>query len=174
MVQQLQDLKYFVYDTAVGDVTLVATNRSLKALLLGAKDPLGCRNEENVTLLDAIVELNQYFFGIRQQFTIPLEPIGNAQELLVFKEVEKIPYGHTSTYKQVGDAIGKDEAFVEETLLKNHLPLFIPCHRVLKSENDHGNYVFGPLLKDKLLSMEKEKNRNKKMFRPGHYLNPKA
>lgn len=173
MGQAILALRYAVYDTAAGDVTLIAAKKSLRALLFGARDPSGAANEENTVLYDAIVQLNQFFFGQRRSFDVPLAPFGGEKEQRVYAEVQKIPYGETRTYKEIAKSAGlKDGKEVEKILALNPLPFFIPCHRVIKDEKDLGSYVGGDHLKEKLIQMEQSKTR--KMYRPGHYLDPRT
>jgi O-6-methylguanine DNA methyltransferase len=69
-----------------------------------------------------------------------------------------IPAGETRTYQQLAQAIGHPGAFraVGSALRKNPYPFLIPCHRVIRSDGRPGNYVYGKMLKKKLLAAEKE------------------
>lgn len=165
-------LRYAVYDTAIGDVTLVAGKRSLKGLFIGSFDPKECLNEENTVLYDAIVEINQFFFGQRNDFSVPLD-FGTVEERArVFEIVKRIPFGETRTYGEVAKEAGleKQVDLVVDILSKNPLPLFVPCHRVVISETEVGPYVGGETIKAHLLKMEQSSERRR--FRPGHYLHP--
>ncbi|MCM8796263.1 MAG: MGMT family protein [Candidatus Omnitrophica bacterium] len=76
----------------------------------------------------------------------------------VYKAVLKIPIGEVRTYKWVAKEAGKADAYrAVGTILKNNpLPLIIPCHRVVKSNSDVGDYIFGKMRKKRLLGLEKE------------------
>ena len=76
----------------------------------------------------------------------------------VYQIVLSIPLGKTRTYKWVAQKAGKPGACraVGQVLKRNPYPLLIPCHRVIKTGNKPGGYVFGANKKSLLLDMEKE------------------
>lgn len=78
-------------------------------------------------------------------------------QLRVLKETLKIPLGEVRTYKWLAKKIGRPNAIraVGSALRKNPYPLFIPCHRVIKSNGDIGEYSKGKPLKRSLLEFEK-------------------
>ena len=55
-------------------------------------------------------QLSQYFSGQRKQFDIPLRPRGTAFQLLVWNELQQVPYGQTASYGQIARRIGKPKA----------------------------------------------------------------
>ena len=60
----------------------------------------------------------------------------------VWKEISKIPFGETRTYKDLAIAIGKPNSSraVANACGKNPYPVIIPCHRVIKSDGKLGGY----------------------------------
>ena len=76
----------------------------------------------------------------------------------VWKEISKIPFGETRTYKDLAIAIGKPNSSraVANACGKNPYPVIIPCHRVIRSDGKLGGYsgVGGIKRKQKLLDME--------------------
>ena len=79
-------------------------------------------------------------------------------EKLVFKEIDKIPYGKTKSYKEIAIAIGKPKSFraVANACGKNLIPIIRPCHRVISSDGSIGGYSAsgGTRLKSILLKIE--------------------
>ena len=79
-------------------------------------------------------------------------------EKLVFKEIDKIPYGETKSYSEIAEAIGKPKSFraVANACGKNPIPIIRPCHRVICSDGRSGGYSSsgGTRLKSKLLKIE--------------------
>ncbi len=73
----------------------------------------------------------------------------------VLKVVQKIPKGKTLSYKQVAEKAGSPKAFraVGSVLKKNYLPE-VPCHRVIKSSGEVGEYNRGK--KNKINILRKE------------------
>ncbi len=88
----------------------------------------------------------------------------NTQNLTQFQkkvliETFKISKGETRTYKQIAQAVGIPNAYraVGTALKKNPLAPIVPCHRVIKSNGQLGNYSApgGTKRKRELLEQEK-------------------
>ena len=83
---------------------------------------------------------------------------GTEFQIKVWKEISKIPYGKTRTYKQIAEAIGHPKSYraVANSCGKNPYPETIPCHRVVKSDGTIGGYspTGGVDKKSQLLRME--------------------
>lgn len=73
----------------------------------------------------------------------------------VLSVVGKIPKGKTLTYKEVAKRAGQPKAYraVGNILNKNFDPQ-IPCHRVIRSDNQPGGYNRGSKVKIKKLKQE--------------------
>jgi O-6-methylguanine DNA methyltransferase len=84
----------------------------------------------------------------------------------VWKEIDKIPYGKTVTYKEIAKKIGKPNASraVANACGKNPTPITRPCHRVICSNGEIGGYSApgGAKMKIKLLNQEGVKTFQKK------------
>ena len=76
----------------------------------------------------------------------------------VYKVVLSIPLGEVRTYKWVAQKAGNIRAFraVGTILKKNPFPVIIPCHRVIKSNNISGGYIFGKKKKKELIELERQ------------------
>ena len=76
----------------------------------------------------------------------------------VWKALEQIPYGETRTYKEIADAVGNPKASraVGMANHRNPIPIIIPCHRVIGSNNKLVGYGLGLDMKQYLLELEKE------------------
>jgi len=77
---------------------------------------------------------------------------------LVWKEIEKIPYGETRSYRDIAIRIGRPRSYraVANACGKNPLPIIRPCHRVICSNGEIGGYSIngGVTLKKALLKCE--------------------
>lgn len=73
----------------------------------------------------------------------------------IYNVVKKIPRGKVLTYKGIARLAGNPKAFraVGNILKKNYNPK-IPCHRVIRSDENIGGYNRGEELKIKLLKSE--------------------
>jgi methylated-DNA-[protein]-cysteine S-methyltransferase len=82
---------------------------------------------------DAIRQLNEYFAGLRSEFGLPLAPRGDEFQHRVWKLVQQVPYGHTTTYGDLAGRLAVDVTAqqVGAAIGRNPLCIFIPCHRVV-------------------------------------------
>ena len=99
-----------------------------------------------------------HFASKELQNGIKLAPKGTAFQQSVWKELLKIPYGQTRSYKELAIAIGKPKAAraVGMALNKNPIPLIIPCHRVIGSNGSLTGFALGLETKRWLLEMEQK------------------
>ena len=85
---------------------------------------------------------------------------GTEFQIKVWKEISKIPYGETRTYKDLAVAIGRPNSSraVANACGKNPYAPIIPCHRVVRSDGKLGGYSGdgGIATKKRLLEEEKK------------------
>lgn len=105
----------------------------------------------------ATIQLDEYFQGKRTTFSLPSKLTGTPFQLAVWKELQNIPYGQTTSYKEIAQKINKPKAYraVGMANNKNPLPIIIPCHRVIGSNGKLIGYAGGLNLKNYLLELEK-------------------
>lgn len=105
----------------------------------------------------ATIQLDEYFQGKRTTFSLPFKLTGTPFQLAVWKELQNIPYGQTTSYKEIAQKINKPKACraVGMANSKNPLPIIIPCHRVIGSNGKLIGYAGGLNLKNYLLELEK-------------------
>ncbi|MGC0772757.1 MAG: methylated-DNA--[protein]-cysteine S-methyltransferase [Candidatus Acidiferrum sp.] len=103
-----------------------------------------------------IRQLEEYFDGKRKEFELPLILEGTEFQLLVWRNLQKIPYGETVSYGQLARRIGRPEAARAVGLANgsNPIPIIIPCHRVIGSKGDLTGFGGGLPVKKKLLVLE--------------------
>lgn len=103
------------------------------------------------------IQLDEYFQGKRTTFSLPFKLTGTPFQLAVWKELQNIPYGQTTSYKEIAQKINKPKAYraVGMANNKNPLPIIIPCHRVIGSNGKLIGYAGGLKLKNYLLELEK-------------------
>ncbi|RKF19743.1 methylated-DNA--[protein]-cysteine S-methyltransferase [Alginatibacterium sediminis] len=101
-------------------------------------------------------QVEQYLLGQRQQFDLPLLLVGTSFQKLVWQQLLQIPYGKTTSYAQLADAIGESKAIraVGAANGANALAIIVPCHRVIASDGNLTGYAGGLALKKKLLKLE--------------------
>lgn len=84
----------------------------------------------------------------------PLEPRGSEFQKTVWKQLLKIPYGKTTTYKEIAQALDNCPRAVGGAVGRNPISIFIPCHRVLGSGGSLTGYAGGVEQKKFLLELE--------------------
>ncbi|MCR4562988.1 MAG: methylated-DNA--[protein]-cysteine S-methyltransferase [Bacilli bacterium] len=149
-------LRYVIYDTPAGDVTIVSDEKRIKAMIFGVVDPPGYINDENVILYDAIVEINQYFWKQRKVFDLPLAPECDDFSKKIYLYLLSIPFGETRTYQEVAEAVGEKDNVdkVGKIIDSNPIALFIPSHRVIFDKENLGDFVADPEIKKLMLTLE--------------------
>lgn len=164
----LVEVAYTSMDSPFGPVTLAATEAGLVRINLPAydRDDFIARLSREISpailesparLDDARRQLDAYFEGRLQKFTVPLDwrLIHGFQEK-VLRATYAVPYGHTLTYGEVAAEAGNPRAHraAGTALGRNPIPLIVPCHRITRSGGIPGNYGGGPEMKRALLRLE--------------------
>ena len=74
----------------------------------------------------------------------------------VLRKVSQVPAGQVRPYAWIATEIGNPGAHraVGSALAANPIPLLIPCHRIVRSDGQIGDYIFGTERKRKLLVNE--------------------
>jgi methylated-DNA-[protein]-cysteine S-methyltransferase len=156
--------------TALGELLLAATEHALvycgfqdvatvRARIRRAGLAEGPAGEGHRVLLErARTELDEYLAGTRRAFTVPLDlalatPFSRETVLALDGFV---PYGHTSTYKELAAALSRPGASraVGTALGANPLCVLLPCHRILASDGSLAGYAGGLEAKRHLLALE--------------------
>ncbi|MBI4352417.1 MAG: methylated-DNA--[protein]-cysteine S-methyltransferase [Candidatus Omnitrophica bacterium] len=88
---------------------------------------------------------------------------GTAFQKRVWQELLKIPFGRTVSYKTIAERIGRPRAVraVANAIGQNPLPILVPCHRVVRSDQTLGGYSRGLNHKRWLLEYERKTLYNK-------------
>lgn len=112
---------------------------------------------DHVVLDRAARELAEYFAGSRTTFGVPLDPRGSAFEHRVWRALQAIPFGQTSSYAAIAAALGNASASraIGRANGRNRIAILIPCHRVIRSDGELCGYGGGLWRKRWLLSHER-------------------
>jgi methylated-DNA-[protein]-cysteine S-methyltransferase len=108
-------------------------------------------------ILEAVRQLSEYFQRQRRKFDLPLDlSSGTHFNQSVWRELLKIPYGHTTSYSAIAKQLENPEAVRAVGLANRHNPIaiIIPCHRVIAKDGDLQGYFYGLDVKRKLLELE--------------------
>lgn len=167
------------FDTPLGPMISVADEEFLYLLEFADRRALEreierLRKKMNSRILPGKTKINQqiseemaqYFNGKLQEFTTPLFLSGTPFQQKVWRELTRIPYGETKSYKELAQAVGVPTGYraIGNANGANQLAIIIPCHRVVKSTGELGGYGGKPYRKEWLLNFEKgERNGKDKM-----------
>jgi methylated-DNA-[protein]-cysteine S-methyltransferase len=107
-------------------------------------------------LEDAVYQLQEYFEGSRDSFSLTLNPNGTNFQKRVWDALQDIPYGKTLSYLELSKILGDVKAIraVAAANGKNPLWIVIPCHRVIGSDGSLTGYAGGLHRKKWLLDHE--------------------
>jgi methylated-DNA-[protein]-cysteine S-methyltransferase len=112
---------------------------------------------ENIEKNETVIhQLNAYFDGKRESFNVPLHIVGTDFHKKVWKELKKITFGKTVSYKQIAERIGNPKSVraVGQANNRNPIPIIIPCHRIIGANGNLIGYGGGLDMKRKLLIHE--------------------
>lgn len=149
-----------IIDSPIGELTLVARDGVLSGLYfpghwhMPAPDVFGARTERGFE--PAEEQLAQYLAGDRPDFELETAVVGDDFQRRVWKLIDRIPYGRTTTYGEMAGELG-DPALAREVggaVGRNPLSIVIPCHRVVGKEGQLTGYAGGLERKRFLLELE--------------------
>ena len=100
-------------------------------------------------------EINNFLEGKITNFSFPILLLGTSFQKKVWKEIKKIKYGKTLSYLDIANKIKSSPRAVGRACSKNKYLFIIPCHRVICSNGNIGEYIMGKKIKNYLLRMEK-------------------
>ncbi len=142
------------YQSPVGLIELGATAEALTVLYF-VEAP---RQVTTFTPLveQAVQELDEYFSGKRSNFTVPLHFHGTDFQRRVWQELLNVPYGETSSYLTIANALGNPKAVraVGAANGQNPISIIAPCHRIIGSDGNLIGYGGGLWRKEWLLRHE--------------------
>lgn len=107
-------------------------------------------------LQEAVLQLQEYFEGKRQDFTFKLNPKGTDFQQKVWKELLNIPFGRTISYLDLSKKLGDVKVIRAAASAngKNPLWIVVPCHRVIGTDGSLTGYAGGLWRKKWLLEHE--------------------
>jgi methylated-DNA-[protein]-cysteine S-methyltransferase len=101
-------------------------------------------------------QLCSYFAGELRAFDVPLAPHGTEFQLAVWRELCRIPFGATASYREVAERIGRPTATraVGAANGANPIAIIVPCHRVIGADGSLTGFGGGLAAKRLLLDHE--------------------
>ncbi|NTW62804.1 MAG: methylated-DNA--[protein]-cysteine S-methyltransferase [Chlorobiaceae bacterium] len=151
-------MKLFCKKTEIGTIGIADSGGFISNLFF---DPCAVSQEieraETALVREAFHQLEAYLRGELKVFSLPLEPAGTPFMKHVWEVLATIPYATRASYGEIAGLTGHPHAMraVGSACGRNPVPLFIPCHRVVRSDGSQGGYRGGSALKARLLELEK-------------------
>ncbi len=155
------------YTSPLGGILLAADEIGLTGLWFDgqkyfARDlPAEHTEQQTPILTKAMRWLNIYFTGREPDFLPSLHPTGSVFRQSVWKILQEIPYGQTTTYgeiaRQLADRQGLPKMSAQAVggaVGHNEISIIIPCHRVVGTNGSLTGYAGGIDKKVKLLELE--------------------
>lgn len=101
-------------------------------------------------------QLDEYLSGKRKSFDLPLELEGTDFQKSVWKAVNEIPFGQTTTYMKLSQKLGNVAAIraVGAAIGANPVLVIVPCHRIIGTDGKLTGYAGGLERKQALLEIE--------------------
>ncbi|WP_017345883.1 methylated-DNA--[protein]-cysteine S-methyltransferase [Pantoea sp. A4] len=149
-------------ETPVGELTLVASDRGVVAILWEDDSPSRVKlsttqhDDHHPILCETERQLRAYFAGELQHFTLPMDARGTEFQQKVWHALTTIPFGETRSYGQIATQIGHPKAVraVGAANGRNPLSIIAPCHRVIGSNGKLTGFAGGLAVKAFLLALE--------------------
>lgn len=147
--------KITYYKTPIGTAKIIGNADGIQSISILEEDKNSSKNIPK-ELENCVHQLEEYFQGNRKKFTIKLNPSGTDFQQTVWKELQNIPFGKTTSYLEESKKIGNTKAIraVASANGKNPIWIVIPCHRVIGSDGSLTGYAGGIWRKKWLLNHE--------------------
>ncbi|WP_144760802.1 methylated-DNA--[protein]-cysteine S-methyltransferase [Curtobacterium sp. 9128] len=107
-----------------------------------------------ITSVDAV---DAFYAGeVDHVMQVPVRQVGTELFEAGWRELRQIPAGSTLTYTEFAARMGRPEAVraAASVCARNAPALFVPCHRVLRSDGSLGGFAWGLDVKRSLLERE--------------------
>jgi methylated-DNA-[protein]-cysteine S-methyltransferase len=146
-----------VIDSPIGPLGLSARGDVLVGVTFHADwEPEPVAWERTPVLTETRRQLDAYFRGALTSFSVPVAPSGTPFQQEVWAALQAIPYGTTTSYRDLAATIRRPAAVraVGAANGQNPIPIIIPCHRVIGSDGRLVGFGGGLDTKRRLLDLE--------------------
>lgn len=112
---------------------------------------------EHPAVADAVAAVRAYYAGdVEAVNRVPVRQSGSALQQLGWKGLRKIPPGAPLNYAGFAAMLGRPSAAraAGRICATNAPALFVPCHRVLRTDGTLGGFAWGTQVKASLLARE--------------------
>ncbi len=141
------------FNTRIGFISIIEN----QGLVTHIKFQKIANKKPSLQLLKAKNEISQFLNRKRKKLTFKTKVTGSKNQLKIWSQIKKVPYGKCVSYKDISRQTKMHPRLVGKICGENRLPLYIPCHRIIRSDGSLGGYsaTGGINLKKKILKIEK-------------------
>jgi methylated-DNA-[protein]-cysteine S-methyltransferase len=155
-------MTWTTYESPLGPLTLLGSSAGLAHVRFPGRAPgLPEADCHTAALAQAVAQLEQYFSGQRQCFELELELEGTTFQKRVWRALQGLPYGQTTTYGELADELAVQRSGnvsgarkVAWAIGATPTPIVVPCHRVIAADGSLTGYLGGLQRKHALLTFE--------------------
>ena len=139
-----EEIRYGTGRCALGALLVASSGRGIVSIMvrdtqarlirdIGARFPKASLVRDEKGGKATVAKVARYIAAPFRPFPLPLDIRGTDLQQRVWAEVRKIPFGETSTYSRIAQAIGSPRAIraVASACSRSWFAFAIPCHRVL-------------------------------------------
>jgi len=144
------------YNSPIGLLAIVGNDYSISQIRFAEGFTVRPSESAPAEVSKCIRELDEYFNGQRQQFTVRTAPEGTEFQKKIWKIVQTVEYGRTASYADIARKYGDRKAIraIGKANGQNPIVIVIPCHRILGLKGELTGYVGGLEKKKWLLKHE--------------------
>lgn len=146
---------HHTFDSPIGHISMTEEGEAIT--YIGITNAPCSTDTPTPLLCEAQQQVTEYLHGTRITMDFPIRMKGSEFQLRVWKALQQIPYGSTSTYGTIATQLGNAYAAraVGMACNKNPLLLAIPCHRVIGTGGKLTGFACGVDVKQYLLKKER-------------------
>ena len=143
-------IHYSFAESPFGEIFVASTDKGICCLEFTDNHPVSIDNTQDWSKLKEI----------------KLHLKGTDFQLKVWEALLKIPMGGLTTYGDIASGINRPKACraVGTAVGENPVALLIPCHRVIRSTGELGNYHWGDVRKTAIIGWEAARKNQGKLF----------
>lgn len=158
------DNESIFYKTPIGTSKITGNIDGIQSIVFIEED-METSKSIPLFLRSCVIQLEEYFNGVRTEFDLKLNPNGTDFQNSVWDELKNIPYGKTRSYMEQTKKLGNLKAIraVASANGKNQISIVIPCHRVIGSDGSLTGYA-GGLWRKKWLLEHENPNKQTSLF----------
>ncbi|MEO8143746.1 MAG: methylated-DNA--[protein]-cysteine S-methyltransferase [Betaproteobacteria bacterium] len=139
-----EEIRYGVGRCALGRILVATSDAGIVTIMIRDKAdqlvrdlrlrfPRAILVQDEKACRTVVARVIRYVAAPFRRFGLPLDIRGTELQRRVWNEVRRIPFGRTSTYSKIAEAIGAPKAIraVANSCSRSWFAFAVPCHRVL-------------------------------------------